>query len=43
MKYAYASVLIYSQKSEIEIFYHAAANSSADIIYLGGNVLTKRR
>ena len=43
MKYALGAVLYYWPKSDIETFYHAAANSSADIIYLGENVCTKRR
>ncbi|CNK56772.1 U32 family peptidase [Yersinia mollaretii] len=43
MKYALGAVLYYWPKTEIESFYHAAANSSADIIYLGENVCTKRR
>ncbi|CQD31989.1 U32 family peptidase [Yersinia mollaretii] len=43
MKYALGAVLYYWPKTDIESFYHAAANSSADIIYLGENVCTKRR
>ncbi|OWF79512.1 U32 family peptidase [Yersinia rohdei] len=43
MKYALGAVLYYWPKTDIEDFYQAAANSSADIIYLGENVCTKRR
>ncbi|MCB5307242.1 U32 family peptidase [Yersinia massiliensis] len=43
MKYALGAVLYYWPKSDIETFYHAATNSSADVIYLGENVCTKRR
>ncbi|CAM4135199.1 putative protease [Yersinia intermedia] len=43
MKYALGAVLYYWPKTDIETFYQAAANSSADIIYLGENVCTKRR
>ncbi|WP_019080679.1 U32 family peptidase [Yersinia enterocolitica] len=43
MKYALGSVLYYWPKTDIETFYQAAASSSADIIYLGENVCTKRR
>ncbi|CNI05678.1 putative protease [Yersinia aldovae] len=43
MKYALGAVLYYWSKTDIEAFYHAAAHSSADIIYLGENVCTKRR
>ncbi|WET15028.1 U32 family peptidase [Yersinia intermedia] len=43
MKYALGAVLYYWPKMDIETFYQAAANSSADIIYLGENVCTKRR
>ncbi|CNK83821.1 U32 family peptidase [Yersinia proxima] len=43
MKYALGAVLYYWPKTDIETFYKAAASSSADIIYLGENVCTKRR
>lgn len=43
MKYALGAVLYYWPKTDIEAFYQAAASSSADIIYLGENVCTKRR
>ncbi|MGE4799626.1 U32 family peptidase [Yersinia hibernica] len=43
MKYALGAVLYYWPKTDIEAFYQAAATSSADIIYLGENVCTKRR
>ena len=43
MKYALGAVLYYWPKTDIETCYQAAANSSADIIYLGENVCTKRR
>lgn len=43
MKYALGAVLYYWPKTDIEAFYQAAADSSADIIYLGENVCTKRR
>ncbi|MFA3777230.1 U32 family peptidase [Yersinia sp. 1652 StPb PI] len=43
MKYALGAVLYYWPKTDIETFYQTAANSSADIIYLGENVCTKRR
>ncbi|EKN3736532.1 U32 family peptidase [Yersinia enterocolitica] len=43
MKYALGAVLYYWPKTNIETFYQAAASSSADIIYLGENVCTKRR
>ncbi|WP_392432482.1 U32 family peptidase [Yersinia sp. HM-2024] len=43
MKYALGAVLYYWPKTDIETFYQAAASSSADIIYLGENVCTKRR
>lgn len=43
MKYSLGAILYYWPKNEIEAFYQAAASSSADIIYLGENVCTKRR
>ncbi|HDZ9656808.1 TPA: U32 family peptidase [Yersinia enterocolitica] len=43
MKYALGAILYYWPKTDIETFYQAAASSSADIIYLGENVCTKRR
>ncbi|QKJ85502.1 U32 family peptidase [Paramixta manurensis] len=43
MKYALGPVLWYWPKSELENFYQAAASSSADVIYLGEAVCSKRR
>ncbi|MDR5018244.1 U32 family peptidase [Yersinia rochesterensis] len=43
MKYALGAVLYYWPKTDIEAFYQATVSSSADIIYLGENVCTKRR
>ncbi|MEX2978172.1 U32 family peptidase [Serratia fonticola] len=43
MKYALGPVLYYWPNSEIEAFYQQAMSSSADIIYLGESVCTKRR
>ncbi|WP_269935749.1 U32 family peptidase [Serratia liquefaciens] len=43
MKYALGPVLYYWPKTEIESFYQQAVESSAEIIYLGESVCTKRR
>ena len=43
MKYSLGAILYYWPKQDVEAFYQAAASSSADIIYLGENVCTKRR
>lgn len=43
MKYALGPVLYYWPKTETELFYQAAKDSDADIIYLGETVCTKRR
>lgn len=43
MKYALGPVLYYWPKTETESFYQQAMHSSADIIYLGESVCTKRR
>ncbi|MBJ7222607.1 MULTISPECIES: U32 family peptidase [unclassified Brenneria] len=43
MKYALGAILYYWPKSDIEAFYQAAMNSSADIVYLGETVCSKRR
>jgi len=43
MKYSIGPMLYYRPKLEVEEFYQAAANSSADIIYLGETVCSKRR
>ncbi len=43
MKYALGPLLYYWPKEETETFYLAARDSSADIIYLGENVCSKRR
>ncbi|GAK28606.1 U32 family peptidase [Serratia liquefaciens] len=43
MKYALGPVLYYWPKNEIESFYQQAVKSSAEIIYLGESVCTKRR
>ncbi|CNE79889.1 U32 family peptidase [Yersinia nurmii] len=43
MKYSLGAVLYYWPKTDIEAFYQKACESSADIIYLGENVCTKRR
>ena len=43
MKYALGAILYYWSKSEVEAFYQAAMRSSADIIYLGETVCSKRR
>lgn len=43
MKYALGPVLWYWPTDQLEAFYHQAANSSAEIIYLGEAVCSKRR
>lgn len=43
MQYSLGSVLYYWSKPELERFYNKAATSSADIIYLGETVCSKRR
>ncbi|WP_105602055.1 U32 family peptidase [Cronobacter sakazakii] len=43
MKYALGPVLYYWPKATLESFYEAAAQSSADVIYLGEAVCSKRR
>jgi collagenase-like PrtC family protease len=43
MKYSLGAILYYWPKAETEAFYQSAVNSSADIIYLGETVCTKRR
>ncbi|MEC5319449.1 U32 family peptidase [Brenneria populi subsp. brevivirga] len=43
MKYALGAILYYWPKNDIESFYQSAVNSSADIIYLGETVCSKRR
>ena len=43
MKYSLGAILYYWPKAEVDAFYQAAASSSADVIYLGENVCTKRR
>ncbi|WKD25532.1 U32 family peptidase [Pseudoalteromonas sp. KG3] len=43
MKYALGPILYYWPKAKVEAFYEQAADSSADIIYLGETVCAKRR
>lgn len=43
MKYSLGPVLYYWPKATLEQFYQAAANSRADIVYLGESVCSKRR
>ena len=43
MKYALGPLLYYWPKARVEAFYEQAADSSADIIYLGETVCSKRR
>jgi len=43
MKYSLGSVLYYWSKQELHDFYQLAADSEADIIYLGETVCSKRR
>lgn len=43
MKYSLGPILYYWPKETLESFYHQASNSSADTIYLGETVCSKRR
>ncbi|NNN45938.1 MULTISPECIES: U32 family peptidase [unclassified Vibrio] len=43
MKYALGPLLYFWPKNDVENFYHQACESSADIIYLGETVCSKRR
>jgi len=43
MKYSLGPVLYYWSKETLEDFYQQAANSSADVVYLGEAVCSKRR
>lgn len=43
MRYSLGSVLYYWPRTVLEDFYHQAAQSEADIIYLGESVCSKRR
>lgn len=43
MKYSLGPVLYYWPKETLEAFYQQAATSSADVIYLGEAVCSKRR
>ncbi|MGL4249633.1 MAG: U32 family peptidase [Aeromonas sp.] len=43
MKFSLGPLLFYWPKADTEAFYHAAADSEADIIYLGETVCGKRR
>lgn len=43
MQYSLGPVLYYWPKAELERFYQAATSSSADVIYLGETVCSKRR
>ncbi|MEF9678305.1 U32 family peptidase [Pectobacterium aroidearum] len=43
MKYALGNILYYWPKEDVEAFYQAAVSSSADIVYLGETVCSKRR
>lgn len=43
MKYALGPLLYFWPKQDVEQFYHQAASSTADIVYLGESVCSKRR
>ena len=43
MKYSLGPVLYYWSKETLEDFYQQAANSRADVVYLGEAVCSKRR
>ena len=43
MQFSLGPLLFYWPKADTEAFYHAAADSQADIIYLGETVCSKRR
>ncbi len=43
MKYALGPLLYFWPKQDVEDFYQQATSSSADIIYLGESVCSKRR
>ncbi|WP_299002874.1 U32 family peptidase [uncultured Shewanella sp.] len=43
MQYSLGPILYYWEKNQMDVFYQAAANSRADIIYLGETVCSKRR
>ena len=43
MKYSLGPVLYYWSKETLEEFYQQAANSRADVVYLGEAVCSKRR
>lgn len=43
MQFSLGPILYYWPKSEVEAFYQAAADSQADVIYLGETVCAKRR
>ncbi|MDN2480364.1 U32 family peptidase [Vibrio astriarenae] len=43
MKYALGPLLYFWPKQDVEAFYQQAMNSSADIVYLGESVCSKRR
>ncbi len=43
MKYSLGPVLYYWSKETLETFYQQAAVSSADVVYLGEAVCSKRR
>lgn len=43
MKYALGPLLYFWSKPDVDAFYHAAAQSTADVVYLGETVCSKRR